>query len=83
MKKVLCALLACVFANLSQAQWQPDLRLTNDPGAGPQHLLIMPGALHQVGTLSMLSGQMIGTVAKKYFINVLRMVDQVGKQMNS
>jgi len=32
MKKVLCALLACVFANISQAQWQPDLRLTNDPG---------------------------------------------------
>ena len=31
MKKVLCAVLACVFANLSQAQWQQDVRLTNDP----------------------------------------------------
>ncbi|TSA28304.1 MAG: T9SS C-terminal target domain-containing protein [Bacteroidetes bacterium] len=33
MKKVFLLLAALVAANLSQAQWEPDVRLTNDPAA--------------------------------------------------
>jgi hypothetical protein len=31
MKKIILVSLFLVYANISQAQWQPDLRLTNDP----------------------------------------------------
>lgn len=45
MKKIILLFTALVAANLTQAQWEPDVRLTNDPGSS---MTSIPTSLHTI-----------------------------------